>query len=356
MKGLSFFHKIIYFFNVPFGFILLFSYLANFINPSVLPWVGLVGLGYPIWLSINLLFMLIWILGLKKQFIFSLFCIAVGYNQLFTLFQTNGLNMAFADNENVMHVMTYNVRTFNLHLFENWQESAREIRKVIKNEDADIVCLQEYYEGSNSPKFNYRYKHIHFTNKHFGLAIFSKFKIINKGTIEYGVDKGVYKVFIYADIINAKKDTVRIVNAHLLSIRLDSKNLKDLSNSVLSQQELEKQKQKLIKPLLNGFRGRGDQAKKLGGFIEESPYPIILCADFNDTPGSYTYRQASKQLKDSFVACGQGMGTTLPSFKHRYLPLRIDFIFSSDYFNAYNHEVVNKEFSDHYPVVVDLKY
>ena len=68
--------------NVPFGLILLVSYLANYVNPSFFPWMGLLGLAYPIWAVINLLFFLFWLVSLKKQMIFSLFCLAIGFGQM----------------------------------------------------------------------------------------------------------------------------------------------------------------------------------------------------------------------------------------------------------------------------------
>lgn len=353
MKNLSFFHKLIYFLNVPFGFILLLSYLANFINPSIMPWVGLLGLGYPIWLVVNALFSLFWIISLKRQFLFSFVCILIGYPQFSAFFQFEGSNRAFAEEDEPVKVMSYNVQTFSKQLFTNWQESAIAIRNVINQEDADIACFQEYYENPETPRFNYRYKHIVFTNKSFGLAIMSKFKMIHKGEVAFNNNVGVYGKFIYADILKGE-DTIRVINTHLLSIGLDSKNLSALSGSEISQHELEKQKQKLLKPLLRGYKGRGDQAKKLGDFIEESPYKVILCGDFNATPGSYSYRQVSSQLKDTFVESGIGFSTTLPSFHKYKFPLRIDHIFVSEELVSYNHEVIEKGFSDHYPVVVDL--
>lgn len=354
MKNLSLFHKFIYFLNVPLGILLLVSYLANYVNPSYISWIGLLGLGYPIWLVSNVIFFFFWLISLKKQLLFSLVCIAIGYNQFFALFQLNGKNRVFAKEEQVTKVMTYNVQTFSKNISTNWAKNAAGIRNVVTNEDPDIVCFQEFSDSKSIPSFNYRYKHIKNTSGHFGLAIMSKYKMINKGEVEYDSDEGTYKRFIYTDVIR-NKDTLRIINAHLLSIGLDKQNLKDLPNSEISQQELEKQKQRLIKPLLKGYKGRGDQARKLSEFIGESPYPIILCGDFNDTPGSYAYHQVSKHLKDAFVESGQGFATTHPGFNRYHLPLRIDHIFVSENLLTYNYEVVEKQHSDHYPVVVDVK-
>ena len=50
---------------------------------------------------------------------------------------------------------------------------------------------------------------------------------------------------------------------------------------------------------------------------------MILCGDFNDTPLSYTYRQLSRKLTDSFIEKGRGIGNTyigeFPSFRICYI-------------------------------------
>jgi len=356
VKGLSFFQKVLYVLNVPFGFILLFSYLANFVNPSFLAFFGLLGLGYPIWLGVNIAFILIWLVSLKKQIFFSLFCVLIGYTQLTHVFQTNSLNKEFHENDRHLKVMSYNVRTFNYRLYEGWQQMAKGIDATIKAEDADILCIQEYLKFKGMPSITYRYKYVEQTKGNFGLAIYSKYKIINKGEVDFPETLGEYKKFIYADVLLKNNDTVRIINAHLKSIGLDKTNLSHLKDSDISQQELESQKRKLIKPLLEAYKIRGNQARVLSQFITNSKLPVIFCGDLNDPPGSYAYRGVNQYLEDSFVESGSGFSTTVPMFKRYQLPLRIDYIFYDKKFYAFNYQVVHKEFSDHYPIVVDLEY
>jgi endonuclease/exonuclease/phosphatase family metal-dependent hydrolase len=92
---------------------------------------------------------------------------------------------------------------------------------------------------------------------------------------------------------------------------------------------------------------RARQAEALKKEIEDSPYKVIVCGDFNDTPTSYTYRTVSSGLKDAFISGGVGMSGTyagkLPSF-------RIDYILYDKKFSSANYEVVKEELSDHYPV------
>ena len=345
-----------YILNIPFGFVLLFSYLANFVNPSFLSFFGLLGLGYPIWLGVNVLFIIFWLISLKKQIFFSLVCVLVGYTQLTHLFQWNSQNKEFHETDRHIKVMTYNVRTFNYRLYEGWQQMAKGIDATIKAEDADILCIQEYLKFKGMPSITYRYKYVAQTKGNFGLAIYSKYKIINKGDIDFPESLGEYKKFIYADILLSKKDTVRVINAHLKSIGLDKTNLSHLKDGDISQQEIESQKSKLLKPLLHAYNIRGNQSRTLNKFIANSKLPVIFCGDLNDPPGSYAYRGVNQKLKDSFVESGSGFSTTVPMFKRYQLPLRIDYIFCDEKFYPFNYQVVYKEYSDHYPVVVDLEY
>ncbi len=85
--------------------------------------------------------------------------------------------------------------------------------------------------------------------------------------------------------------------------------------------------------------------------MNSSPYPVILCGDFNDPPFSYAYNTLSKDLNDTFIDEGKGTGATyigkIPFF-------RIDFILY-DKLLCINHEVINSKWSDHYPIMARLR-
>ena len=66
----------------------------------------------------------------------------------------------------------------------------------------------------------YKYKYINVEGKKnkYGQAIFSKFKIINKGEIDF---PNSTNNVIYADILR-KKDTIRVYSMHLQSIKIST--------------------------------------------------------------------------------------------------------------------------------------
>jgi endonuclease/exonuclease/phosphatase family metal-dependent hydrolase len=101
------------------------------------------------------------------------------------------------------------------------------------------------------------------------------------------------------------------------------------------------------------FKKRGMQANIIAKYIAKSPYPVIVCGDFNDTPTSYAYNTIKgTKLKDSFIEKGFGMAKTyngsMPSF-------RIDYILSDSTFTTKSFDVMNHvKDSDHFPVVAEF--
>ena len=55
-------------------------------------------------------------------------------------------------NENVkggIKVLSYNVRDFDLYNWSHNKETRNKIFSFLKNESADIVCLQEFFQGDS---------------------------------------------------------------------------------------------------------------------------------------------------------------------------------------------------------------
>src|ERR1017187_7363012 len=52
--------------------------------------------------------------------------------------------------------------------------------------------------------------------------------------------------------------------------------------------------------LRHGLESRATQAEEVSEEIRRSPYPVILCGDFNEVPLSYAYRILTQGLRDDF--------------------------------------------------------
>lgn len=339
--------------NVVFAALLILSYLSVHISPDKIPFLALLGLFFPFILIINILFLVFRIYKKKIHFLISLIAIILGINQVFIFFAIN-IKTEKQKTENTLKIMSYNVRMFDLYKWSGNDNTGNNILELIKNENADIICLQEFYSNK---KHNWKKKVINSLNiKDYiissvkgnvfaGNAIFSKYPIVNKGFVGYANNQKC----IYADVKKGK-DTIRVYSTHLASIHLDRDNYKFMKNIKLNIENKDENIEgvkNISGKLLQAYKKRSHEVDAIFPHIIESPYEKIVCGDFNDTPISYTYRKIKGKLKDSFTETGFGIGNTyagsLPFF-------RIDYIFHSPKFTSVKHHIIKKKLSDHYPI------
>ena len=347
-------------------FFLLLSYLAAFISPDGnFWWLQLIALTYGLLLLINLGFVLFWILMKRRLFWLSAIVILAGYSKIFGLFEPRMPAGAEPVKKNKgdfpVKVMSFNVRLFDLYNWFHNNETRGNIFNYLKAESPEIACFQEYYSSdriladfNNSKELpeilGTPYQFIENTvtlrdSDHWGIAIFSKHPIVNREAMHF--EKRGGNIFIYADI-KIGDDTIRVFNTHLESIRFRNEDYRYLENlrKDVDQDEMAGGL-KILSRMKRAFAKRTKQVAVLKGEIEKSPYPVILCGDFNDTPSSYTYHTLSEKLKDSFRESGTGFGKTyaglFPSF-------RIDYILHSPKLFSSNYITHRENISDHYPV------
>jgi endonuclease/exonuclease/phosphatase family metal-dependent hydrolase len=263
--------------------------------------------------------------------------------------------------------MSFNVRIFDLYLWTNEKNTRSNILAFLKKEQPDILCIQEFYH-SDTIVNNYEFNtldsliqvlsptgyHVEYTSSlrgtdHWGIITLSKYPIVRKGIVPFRYESD--NICIYTDI-NKGGDTVRVFNAHLASIRLekhDYKALKGLYDKKPSE-NFDKELM-MIEKIRYGFEGRSFQADSIKKSILKSPYPVILCGDFNDTPSSYAYNTIKGNLKDAFVDSGNGLGRT---YIGEFPSYRIDFIFHSDKINSLKYKTHPEKMSDHHPISARL--
>lgn len=337
--------------------------MATHVSPQRFVYFSFFGLSYPVWLSIAVLFIVFWLIFRPKLVWLSIITLALGFNHL-----RHFVTFNFSDEEltQPVKVLSYNVRIFNLYDLENRDANRDRIFSFLKEEDAGIYCFQEFYhqEGGtdfvtkdalvdllNTPYYHERYTHEMTNKRYFGVATFSKYPIINKGDIPFENDRNNY--CIYSDIVR-EGDTIRVFNAHIGSIRFQDDDYRffneDAPEDLYHNNEVG---QRILRRLKIGFEKRAPQAKKVAEEIKNSPYPVILCGDLNDTPVSYCYRQFNSLLDDAFVASGNGIGTTyigeIPSN-------RIDYIFYSPTLGSANFTTHEVDYSDHKPISCEVGY
>ncbi len=353
------FYSILKYLNYIFIGALLLSYLSIYISPEKIWLLAFFGLAYPFLLLVNSLYVLFWVYKRKRLFIFSLVAIIIGWNYIGTYVQIplKKEKKETENNELAFNVLSYNVRLFDLYEWNELEDTQGEIFDFINSGQFDIICFQEFFTKSSGGltkskiqkklKDKY-YTHVDYTienkNYNYGIATYSKYPIINRGVINFSNSSNSS---IYTDVI-INKDTIRVFNNHLQSIRFNKNNYTFITNSkALNDDERLREIKDISFRLRDAFIKRASQADILTNHIQNSPYPVIVCGDFNDVPVSYTYRKMKKNLNDSFVEAGRGIGTT---YMGKFPSFRIDFIFHSKEIKCTYFEIPDVQLSDHYPV------
>ena len=359
-KGLGFFNSLILIVNILFIFALSLSYLSVHISPEkswILPFFGLL---YPFLLIINIFFAIYWMLRLRWLFLISTFVILAGFNHLDRLVQFNSSRTPPV-NSSSFKIISYNVKNLsndNVNLFE--PQIRTKILDFLDEEDADILCLQEFaivhpdpeaFIDSLSERLAMPYHaHIQYLEKPRkridAIFTFSKYPILHSGSVKND-DQHNYAIF--TDLL-MDTDTVRLFNIHLESVRLKREDydfISELDLQFKENEDIKEGSRRIFEKLRTAFSRRASQVENLSSCIMQSTYPVILCGDFNDTPNSYAYQKLTVNLNDAFMESGNGFGNTyigkLPSY-------RIDFILYDDHFISWNCSRKLIKLSDHYPV------
>ena len=154
---------------------------------------------------------------------------------------------------------------------------------------------------------------------------------------------------IFSDVI-VKQDTIRVYNIHLASNFFQKKDFDNITST-----EKSKVKNGIIgitKKLKRSFGRRGSEVDQIKEHISKSPYSVIICGDFNDTPVSYAYQELRKERNDAFIKSGNGIGSTYTKIP----TLRIDYILYDN--NLYSSDFItyNTGLSDHRAISCTINF
>jgi len=332
-------------------FALGFASLSVYLSPEKVWFAALFGMAFPYLLVINLIFIVLWII-IKPWFtLFSILIILTVYQHINNYLQISGKQTT----QKGIRITSYNVRYFMGNTTSSNKENADHILNFLRQNNADIICLQEVrlnkrqiFDIANHKLSQINHMQLAHHSYAGGPLTLTRFPILNMGEIRF---KNSGNMIIYTDIL-MNSDTVRVFNCHLQSYRLGRTEINaidtiDFDTDEKTQETFRQIGWKFKVALIK----RAEQSATLREYLNQSPYPVIVCGDFNDTPVSFTYRMVRGNLKDSFTESGKGTANTyngkVPSF-------RIDYILYSPKFTSYNFAVSSLNHSDHYPISCDL--
>lgn len=367
-KTRSLFKTILIFINLGIIITYLSVCLVPFINTGKHWYLAISGLAFPLILFGLICFLGLWAVLRSRWFWLSLVVMLAGTQQIISVFSFHWpQNFSAAKQPNTLRIMEWNVEGWD-HYYEKAQDGepspVQDMMDIIKKQNADILCFEEYSDGKslNGPNSNTSaimrmgYPHYIFaptdTNYHLnGVIIFSKYPIVDSGTFSYGKDTQAESL-IYADI-KAGENTFRIFTTHLESVRFGHSDYRSLSRLKHARDPGYRHSRNLISKLKTGYKCRYPQAQTVKQKINGSPYPVIITGDFNDVPNSNTYFTIKGNLQDAFLKKGSGIGRT---FRFISPTLRIDYILADKKFKVTQSGIIHVSYSDHYPIIADLQY
>lgn len=317
------------------------AYILPFLAPKFFPFLSVLTLVMPVFIILNVLFFVIWILQLKKKALLSAIVLLVGVSITGSFYKFSETNLPKSQEE--FSLMSFNVRLFNLYEWLPIKDVPKQISDVIQTFSPDILCLQEYSPNDAIRVRNYphNYINLHGGKNKYGQAIFSKFEIINQGEIDF---PNSTNNVIYADIVK-KKDTIRVYSMHLQSIKIST----DIHET------LDENKGKFIfKRISEAFTEQQIQSEMIKKHYEACKFAKIICGDMNNSAFSYVYRNIKGNMKDSFDEAGSGLGS---SYNYKYYPARIDYIFVEKNIQVKEFKTLDSiKLSDHYPLYTRLEF
>lgn len=336
--------------------LLILSYLSIFVNPAKVWQISLVGLLF-VPLSILNAFLLLWaIKRLSKSFVIPLLALLPAFffvGRYVRVDTENEREQRMNFDGNQLKIISYNAGRFsNLNKaagLDTRIDCADSVFRFLKQQDADIICIQEFhapdvnkvkaYIDRNMKGYNAHYYIFPTGGGAFGNVTLSRLPLKSKGKIKFD---GSTNLAIYADY-EYKGESFRVYNCHFESYSISPSGFVRgivQRDSLLLSSTGDKMKRSITR--------RPKQVDKVFAHIEQCPLETFVCGDFNDNPMSYTYYRMTRGRKDTFTEAGNGFGAT---FATMWPMLRIDYVLCPEKYIPISHETPRLTLSDHYPVV-----
>lgn len=332
--------------------LLIVSYASIIINPAKLWVISLSGLFF-VPLALANLILLLWALKRRsRSVVIPLLALAPCFF-FFGRYIQPSYDREYEPQDPTLKVVSYNVGRFALadkeSGIEGRSQCADSVFAFMKAQDADIICLQEFYLKDlsklksylASKMKGYRAEYYMFPTRNgaFGNVTLSRIPVTGKGKIKFEESANLA---IYTDHRVGDR-RFRVYNCHFESYNISFTGMvRALFNA--DADAFAETGTKMKRSILR----RPRQVDQVFSDIESCPVEAFVCGDFNDNPMSYTYYRMTRGRKDAFVESGEGFGAT---YALLWPMLRIDYVMVPDRFEALSCDIPRVGYSDHYPVV-----
>ena len=325
--------------------------VITWVDPSLHPRISVIGLLFPLFLILNLLYLPLWLIFKPRMLVVPVVGMALCANFILDYCPVNLKGKAEG-------ASTLTVQTWNCHEMQFYSsDSIHLATDYILKTGADIICLQEY--SFNNAKYNTLHEELSargYQLSHLScLAVMSRFPLVTEDAEPLGVldNNGGMQV----DLQLPDGDTLSVICVHLESNQLSPDDKDDYDAAIRSYEhdKVKSEARYLTGKLAEAARKRADQVNALAARVDSisARHSVLLCGDFNDTPISYAYQHTARRLKSAYRSRGKGVGVT---FNEKNFPVRIDHIFYTPDWTCMD-AVVDRSIwaSDHNPVIATLK-
>lgn len=343
--------------------VLLITYLAPHASPKAFWPLTLLAYAFPFQLLLHACFLGYWMLFRRKRMLLSGIALLIGWGHIGDHVQLIGTDEkpSEAIGEGVK-LLSWNVRVFDLY---NWDDNVRTrdaIFDVLRQEDAGILCLQEFFHSTDSRFFRtrdaimedlgYRSEHLAWTHnvkrydQHFGIATFTKHRIAARGRLDFG--RRTNNICIWTDIV-VGLDTLRVFNAHLASLHFGDADYRfiDSMRADPDAEAIQARGGRILELVRDGAIRRAGEAAVIDSALRASPHPAVFCGDINDVAMSYAYHRLRGDMLDAFSESGRGLGGT---YIGKLPKLRIDHMLHDRAIASWAFRTLPQELSDHHAI------
>ena len=181
--------------------------------------------------------------------------------------------------------------SWNVDNFLVSTDTMRHSAQYLRSQHPDIICLQERpHEVKVAwtdildalPQHRHAVRNCH-EDEVLNLAILSRHPIISSGERTF---EDTYNKYMWADVLIGT-DTLRVYSVHLQTTGTTPSAAKESTGIVHA-----------LGTAAHNAAMRDEQALQLCHDIDDSPHPVVVCGDFNDTPSGYPARRLRRHLID----------------------------------------------------------
>ena len=328
--------------------------VAARVSPAWVPWLApagyVYGLAYPL-LAVGTVWRLTSFRWLKS--LGPLVVLLLTWPSFSHVFSVGLSKPDVALSENSFEVTTFNVRRLDEFEWLDGDQTRQDIATWLAEQPDGIWCFQEFPKRGKATLRSAGFSWLKPRRRLFtwpreaGPALASSYPVKDWTTYMFEDEDAGQGRVLQADV-ETPAGLVRVFNVHLQSLHFDHADYDAVEEGPSREQGA-----RLWGLITDASKARALQAQELVRRMEESPYPVIVAGDFNDTPMSYAmHALRGSRAEDTFAAASFGPGGThlgaIPG-------LRIDGILADTTLQCVSHRTHGVVMSDHRPVTAVLQ-